>query len=280
MTDKIYIGKINQLMAERHAEPGLYLKAKNDEEVLLPNAYVSIKMEIGKTVDVFVYRDSEDRLVASTYEPYAKLGEFALMEVVDTAEFGAFCDWGMTKHLFVPKKYQKTPFRVGQKRVLRVCLDEATDRLIGVERFGKYISNLRPDYEKGESVELFIMAKTPLGFKAIINNRFSGMLFSNEIFEPLRVGDRKQGYIKQIRVDGKIDLSLKPLEKDGEYEEQKILDVLRKNDYFVKCNSKSSPEHIYEIFGLSKKTFKKALVSLQDKGVLVLQNDGIKFVIA
>jgi predicted RNA-binding protein (virulence factor B family) len=278
VTETLQIGRINQLRVERKSEPGVYLAAKDDTEVLLPNAYVTSAMEIGTTVDVFLYTDSEDRLIATTLAPAAKLGEFAQMQVREVASFGAFCDWGLPKDLFVPVKFQKTPFRVGQRRVLRVSLDEQTQRLIGVEKFGKFLSKRRPDVAQGQSVALFILAKTPMGFKAIVNNRFEGMLFSNEIFEPLSIGDHRTGYIKEVREDGKLDLSLRPLSDTDAMAEESILAHLRANDYTLPFTSKLAPEAVYKHFGISKKAYKRALTSLQKKGVLELSDTGMRFI--
>ncbi|MBN2964506.1 DNA-binding protein [Sulfurospirillum sp. T05] len=277
MTQTLQIGRINQLMIERKSDPGLYLKAGDGEEVLLPNAYVSITMEIGQTLDVFVYTDSEDRLVASTRMPEARLGEFALLEVKDVTSFGAFCDWGLPKELFVPVKFQKTPFKVGQKRVIRVSLDEQTNRLIGVEKFGKFLTTRRPDFSTGDEVALFVLASTPLGFKAIVNNRFTGMLFHNEVFEPLHVGKRTKGYIKEVRQDGKITLSLRPLEKGDVFAKEKVLSVLRANGYALPFAYKATPEEVYAYFGLSKKAYKQALTQLQEEGAITLDENGIRF---
>jgi predicted RNA-binding protein (virulence factor B family) len=233
-------------------------------------------MEIGKAVEAFIFHDSEGRLTASTVIPNAKLGEFALMEVADVSSFGAFVDWGLPKELFVPLKYQKTPFKTGQKRVIFVALDEFSGRLIGVEKFGKFLPKSHPKFTQNEKVKLFILAKTPLGFKVIINNRFEGMLYQNEIFENLEIGSKKEGYIKKIRNDGKIDVSLQPLGESAELAAQtKVLEILRKNDYKAPYNTKSSPEEIYEIFGISKKSFKQVINNLQKEGLIKITEGGI-----
>jgi predicted RNA-binding protein (virulence factor B family) len=253
------------------------LEDKEGEEVLLPNAYVTPFMEVGKAVDVFIYHDSENRLVASTLYPLARLGEFALMEVTDVSSFGAFVDWGLPKELFVPLKYQKSPFKIGQKRVIFVALDEVSGRLIGVEKFGKFLPKNSYKFAKNEKVELFILAKTPLGVKVIINNRYEGMLYKDEIFENLEIGDTKEGFIKKIRDDGKIDASLQPIGDSAELAAQtKVLEVLRKNSYKMPYNTKSSPEEIYEIFGVSKKSFKQIVNNLQKEGLIKITEDGIE----
>ena len=279
MNQSIELGRMNRLKIQRHEPHGMYLVAKDDDYVLLPNAYVSVSMKIDDEIDVFVYTDSEDRYVATTIEPDVMRSEFGYLEVVDVVPFGAFCNWGLPKDLFVPKGMQKTPFKVGQKRVVRVVHDKESDRLIGVEKFGQYLSKQRPDFEVNQQVKLFILAKTPLGFKAIINNRFEGMLFKNEIFESLEIGQRKVGYVKQVRSDGKIDLALQPVGADASSAaaEAKVMQVLRENDYHIPYNYKTDPEVINNVFGLSKKAFKRTLTALQEKKAISVSDEGISF---
>lgn len=276
MLHSFLLGKSNHLKIARETEPGFYLVNTEDEEVLLPNAYKTESMQIGDFINVFVYTDSEDRLVASTLFPFARLGEFALLEVVDTSSFGAFVDWGLPKNLLVPQKYQKSSFRVGQQRVIFVVKDELTNRLIGVEKFGKFLPKGTPRFEPNQEVNLFILAETPLGFKAIINNRYEGMLFNNEIFENIEIGERRVGYIKNVRKDGKTNLSLQPIGKNANAVAQdKLLQVLRENDYKMPYNTKSDPQVIYNIFGLSKKSFKESLNNLIKEGLLEVNENGI-----
>lgn len=278
MNSTLEIGQINSLKVSRKEPQGLYLEAKDEQDVLLPNAYVSIKHKIDDEIEVFVYKDSEDRLIATTLLPYAKLGEFAYLEVVDTTNFGAFCDWGLPKHLFIPKKYQKNSFKIGEKRVVKIVEDLMTHRLIGVEKFGNFLSHKRAFYEKNEKVNLFIVAPTPLGFKVIVNNNHEAMLFKNEVFEDLHIGDKKIGFIKQIRKDGKIDASLQPIGKDiaSMNAQNRVMEVLRDNNYILPYNYKTPPETIQEIFGLSKKAFKKTLTDLQEKNAITVSEEGIK----
>jgi len=280
MTTQLQIGRINQLLIERKSDPGLYLKSRNDEEVLLPNAYVMPTMQIGDKIDVFVYTDSEDRIVATTRRPEAKLGEFARLHVKDVTPIGAFCDWGLPKDLFVPLKFQKTPFRVGQWRNVRVSLDEQTNRLIGVEKFGKFISKQRPDFEADQKVKIFVLAKTPLGFKVIIENKFEGMVFSNEVFEPLKLGETREAFVKVVRADGKVDISLRPTQMSDEEAKKSILEALRLNDYSLNLTTKSPPEEIYNSVKLSKKAFKKAVNSLIQEGVISIDDGQMKFLAA
>lgn len=277
MTNNLQIGRINQLVIDRKADPGLYLMSRSGEDVLLPNAYVMPMMKIGDKIDVFLFTDSEDRLVATTRSPEARLGEFARLEVMDVTPIGAFCDWGLPKELFVPLKFQKTPFKVGQRRNIRVSLDERTNRLIGVERFGRFISKQRADFKENQEVKLFVLAKTPLGYKIIIENRFEGMVFSNEIFEPLALGDKRKGFVKKVRIDGKIDISLRPLENADALAKDTIMQALRENNYTLDLTTKSAPEEIYAKLKLSKKAFKRATNELIVDGILEINDGKMRF---
>jgi len=275
----IAIGELNILRVERDTDYGLYLRAENFEEVLLPNIYVMEKdMPIGAEIEVFVYTDSEDRPVATTKYPYAKLGEFAYLTVVDYQRFGAFVNWGLPKDLFVPLSQQKCHFHIGSKYILRVCLDAETGRLYGTHKIGKWLSKDTEYLEVNEKVNILVLSQTPLGYKVIVENKHEGMLFENEIFEKLKVGDRKIAYIKKIRKDGKLDLSLQPIGKKQSSDafEEKILEILKEKEGYIKINSKSEAQEIMKTFGLSKKSFKRTLTSLISQKKVELFNEGIK----
>ena len=275
----IAIGELNTLRVERDTDYGLYLRAENFEEVLLPNIYVmEAEMPIGAEIEVFIYTDSEDRPVATTKYPYAKLGEFGYFTVVDYQRFGAFVNWGLPKDLFVPLSQQKCHFHIGSKYILRVCLDAETGRLYGTHKIGKWLSKDTKDLEENQKVNALVLSKTPLGYKLIIENLYEGMLFSNEIFETLKVGERREVYIKKIRKDGKLDLILQPVGKKATADifELKILDLLKENNGFIELNSKSDAESISKTFGLSKKSFKRTLTTLIEKKNIELFNEGIK----
>ena len=275
----IAIGELNTLRVERDTDYGLYLRAENFEEVLLPNIYVMEKdMPIGAEIEVFVYTDSEDRPVATTKYPYAKLGEFGYFTVVDYKQFGAFVNWGLPKDLFVPLSQQKCHFHIGSKYILRVCLDKETGRLYGTHKIGKWLSKDTKYLKVNEKVNILVLSKTPLGYKVIVENKHEGMLFENEIFEKLKVGDRKIAYIKKIRKDGKLDLSLHPIGKKQSSDtfEEKIVEILKEKEGYVQVNSKSEAQEIAKIFRLSKKSFKRTLTSLVAQKKVELFNDGIK----
>jgi len=273
------IGEVNTLRVERDTDYGLYLRAENFEEVLLPNIYVmEDDMPIGAEIEVFLYTDSEDRLVATTKYPYAKLGEFAYLTVVDYQRFGAFVNWGLPKDLFVPLSQQKCHFHIGSKYVLRVCLDEETGRLYGTHKIGKWLSKETAYLEVNQAVNVMVLSETPLGHKVIVENKHEGMLFENEIFEKLKVGDRKVAYVKKIRKDGKLDLSLQPIGKkvSGDVFEEKILELLKEKNGFIALNSKSEADDIMKVFTLSKKSFKRTVTSLIASKKIELHENGIK----
>jgi predicted RNA-binding protein (virulence factor B family) len=277
----IAIGELNTLRVERDTDYGLYLRAENFEEVLLPNIYVmEAEMPIGAEIEVFVYTDSEDRPVATTKHPYAKLGEYGYFNVVDYQQYGAFVNWGLPKDLFVPLSQQKCYFHIGSKYILRVCLDAETGRLYGTHKIGKWLSKDTKSLSENQKVDVLVLSKTPLGYKVIIENLYEGMLFENEIFETLKVGERKEAYIKKIRKDGKLDLSLQPIGKKASTDifEQKFLELLAEKSNFIPLNSKSDAKEIMKVFGLSKKSFKRTFTSLIAQKKVELFNEGIKLI--
>ncbi len=279
MNKTIEIGRINSLQVERDSDYGLYLRAGNFEEVLLPNAYViEEEMPIGSLVDVFIYTDSEDRLVASTKYPYALLDEFGYFTVVDYKQYGAFVNWGLLKDLFVPLSQQKAYFNIGKKYILRVCLDKETGRLYGTQKIGKWLSYEPKNLDKNHKVSILVLSKTPLGYKVIVENLYEGMLFDNEIFQKLSIGDRKDAYIKNIRADGKLDLSLQPIGRNakGDIFELKVLEILADRGCFIEITSKSDASEIMELFSMSKKNFKRAINSLIKDKKIILDGLGIR----
>ena len=274
--NKIEVGFINKLKIVRETDNGLYLEDKAHEEVLLPNAYVTANMEFDSLIDVFIYRDSEDRLVATTLMPKAFRDQFIYAKVVDVAPFGAFVDIGLPKDLLVPKYKQKRAFEVGQSRVIKIILDEETDRLIGVEKFEKLLSKNTHQFKRDDKVNIFIGYKTDLGYKVIVNNNFEGLIFENEVFEELKLGETKEAYIKNIRDDGKLDIALQPINvKNSGINENKILTLLEDANGTLPYNYKSDATDISNIFGISKKNFKKALTNLIENKKIILTQTGI-----
>lgn len=272
MNEKIEIGKINTLKVNRVSEPGIYLISGDETEVLLPNAYVEKSMLVDSLLDVFIYTDSEDRLVATTLKPYLYLHEFAFLKVVDTAKFGAFVDIGLPKDILVPKNRQKSSFFVGSYKVLQLQLDEKTNRLIASEKYDllKKIRNL----EKNDEVEIILYSKTPLGYKVIVNNRYEGMIFHSEVFENLKIGDKKRAYIKNVREDNKLDISLQKIGQ--KIVDDKVFEVLEKNGGKLNFTYKSEAEDIKEVFGISKKSFKASLTKLLSENKIILEENCIR----
>ena len=269
--EKIKQGVVNTLRVNRVSEPGIYLISGDETEVLLPNAYVKKDMTIDSLLDVFIYTDSEDRLVATTLKPYLYLNEFANLKIVDSAKFGYFVDIGLPKDLLVPKNRQKGTYNIGSYKVLQMQFDERTSRLIASE---KYILEEEPkNLKQGDEVEIILYSKTPLGFKVIVNNLFEGMIFHSEIFENLKIGDKKRAYIKNLREDKKLDISL---QKIGEkVDSNKVLEILKANGGVLNFTYKSDAEDIKNMFAMSKKAFKATLTKLIDEKKINLENDRI-----
>ncbi len=279
MNQTIEIGKYNILKIDRDSDHGLHLISEDeDTSVLLPNIYVSNDMQIGAEIKVFVYTDSEDRPIATTLTPKAVVGEFALLEVVDHNRVGAFLDWGLAKDLFVPPNQQKRDrLKIGRKSIFRVALDEKTNRVYASQKVGQFLDHDTKYLKINDKVNLLVLAKTPLGFKVIVNNRHEGMLFNNELFEELFTGNRKKGYIKKVRDDGKLDISLQPIGKESiDLAEEKVINLLDENDGSLPYNYKSRPETIKEVFGLSKKAYKRVLTQLIDKKIIIIEDSNIK----
>jgi len=274
----INIGEINTLEVMRDTDYGYFLEAKDEAEVLLPNVYVmEDEMPMGSLIDVFVYTDSEDRPVATTKMPYAKLGEYGYFTVVDYKPYGAFVNWGLPKDLFVPLSQQKEHFTIGKKYLLRICLDEQTGRLFATQKIGKYFNREMKGLHQNKVLDAIILAKTPLGFKVVADNQYEGMLFNNEIFEDIRIGDRKKVYIKNVRKDFKLDLSLQPIGKQAKIGEAEatILQLLKEAEGKLPFTYKSDADDIKKKFGMSKKNFKRTLTELIESKQIELTDDSI-----
>lgn len=271
------IGQFNHLQIIRESDHGLFLQDSKEQDILLPHRYVTDTMQIGEFVDVFVYFDSEDRLIATTLQPLACIDEIAFFKVVDTTKFGAFVDWGIAKDLFVPFAHQKKRLKIGDRVLLKVIIDPNSGRLMGSAKFEETLKKAPPTLMKNNQLRGLIIQHTPLGYKVIANHLYEGMLFHNEIFEPIKVGDVKTLFVKQVRKDGKLDLILQAIGHKND-DTKIIIDALKSAKGFIPLHSKASPEDIQKIFHLSKKSFKKALqtllqnkkISLDDKGITLL----------
>ncbi|HIP12338.1 MAG TPA: DNA-binding protein [Arcobacter sp.] len=291
MIDKrIRLGKINTLEIIRDTDFGFFLEPSSSREeimdrseteeyeVLLPNAYISDEMEVGDEIEVFIYRDSEDRIIATTQYPIALLDEFAFVEVVSTTTFGAFVDIGLQKDLLVPRNKQKEQFKVGDKRIIRIVEDIETNRLMGVEKITSFLNNKTKYLKVNDEVKVMVIAFTPMGYKVVVDNMHEGMIFKNECFTKLFVGNVKKAYIKNVRTDGKLDISLQPIgkEKNKDASCQSIIDLLKEYNNFLPFNSKSDAGEITKRFGMSKKIFKASLVTLQADDIITSNDRGIE----
>ena len=272
----IELGKFNILQVVKEVEFGMYLDGGEDGEILLPLRYVPEGCQPGDELNVFIYLDNEERLVATTLTPLVKVGEFACLEVAWVNEYGAFLNWGLMKDLFVPFREQKMKMQVGKKYVIHAHLDDESYRIVASAKVDRYLSKEAAPYEAGDEVNILIWQKTDLGFKAIIENKYGGLLYDSEIFQPLHTGDQVKAFIKQVREDGKIDLILqKPgFEKVDDFSKT-LLQYIKDNGGQISLNDKSPADDIYATFGISKKTFKKGVGDLYKKHLILLKEDGI-----
>ncbi len=274
----IELGKVNRLVIKRIVDFGVYLSGTDEMEILLPTRYLPEKYELGDDISVFVYKDSEDRWIATTEMPYAQVGDFAYLEVKSVSRYGAFMDWGLMKDLFVPFKEQKVRMEEGRFYVVYIYVDEDTERIVASAKIDRYVSKISSPYKYGDKVELLIYQYSNLGYKAVVDNCYMGLLYEDEVFRPLAVGDRVSAYIKQIREDAKIDLILdKPGYEKVSDVSKTIFEYLENEGGFIPLTDKSPANDIYNTFGVSKKTFKKAigdlykhrLISIEDRGIVL-----------
>lgn len=272
----IELGRFNQLKVVKFVDFGLYLDGGDDGEILLPLRYVPEGVKEGDELNVFLYLDNEERLVATTQTPLVQVGEFAFLEVNWVNKYGAFLNWGLMKDLFVPFREQKMRMIQGKSYIVYCYQDKESYRLMASAKVNKFLSDEMPPYQEGQEVDILIWQKTDLGFKAIVENKFAALLYDSEIFQPLRSGMRLKAFVKQVREDGKIDLILQQAgpRKVDDFAET-LLKYIRDHKGFTSFNDKSDAEEIYETFGVSKKTFKKAVGELYKMRLISLQPNGI-----
>lgn len=277
------IGERAQLTILRDSSPGFFLDSEGElGEILLPRNETIGNCDVGDTVDVFIYCDSEDRPIATMKQPKVLPGNYAALECIATTSIGSFMDWGLLKDLFVPFREQTSPLDVGKTYVVYVYVDPNSDRIVASRRINRYLSKEEPDYAEGQEVDLMIYAKTDLGYKALINGKHSGVLFANEVFKKPAPGEQMKGYVTQVRRDGKIDLSLQApglstRDKIDSLEAQIEAELYDRDGWWELCDS-SPPEAIYEALGVSKKAFKKATGALFRKRKITIGKDGIRSV--
>jgi len=270
------IGKYNDLVVESRVEFGLYLNYE-EGRILLPKKFISEDVNIGDTLKVFVYTDTEDRLVATTLKPHGILGDFVFLEAKDVVSFGTFMVWGLEKDLLVPKSEQQDRMVPGKKYLTKICFDDVTGRVYGTTKIAMNCDKNIQSLKVGQKVDLLICSFTKIGIMAVINNRYFGMLYINETYQDLSIGDTCTGYIMRLREDKKIDLTLKkPGYQSIKSSGDAIVAILKEAGGFIACHDRSSPEEINKIFSMSKKEFKRAIGSLFKTGVLELKKNGIR----
>ena len=271
------IGVYNNLRVIKEVDFGVYLDGGEHEEILQPRRYVPEDCKVDDIIKVFVYLDSEDRFIATTETPYAIVGDFALLKVVAVESVGAFLDWGLLKDLLVPFGEQSPTLEKDKSYIVRIYVDKQSNRIAATTRLDRYLDNTPGNFHAGQEVELLICDQTDIGYKAIINGTHWGVLYSNEVFQPLKSGQKIKGYIKKVREDNKIDLSLhKPGYERVDDITDTILNVLKEQGGFISVTDKSSPETINKLFGVSKKTYKKAIGAIYRKKLITIESDGIR----
>ena len=273
------IGRYNSLQVVKHTDFGLYLDGGADGEILLPKRYIpkDTPSEVEDWLNVFIYLDSDDKLIATTEKPKVQVGEFASLKVLEINSIGIFLDWGLSKDLLLPYSEEKRSLEAGQYCVVHVYLDKHTRRITATARLDRYLDVRPAAYQVGQAVDLLVAEATDMGFKAIINNQHWGLIHKNEVFKFLRSGMREKGFIKELRTDGKISLSLQPVGQEAANSlHEKILQQLQANGGTLAVSDKSPPEVISGLFGVSKGNFKKAIGALYKQGQIVIHADRIE----
>lgn len=284
MLPQVKIGDFNRLKVKELARRegygpvfGVYLEGGREGDILMPQKYVPEDVKPGDEIDCFVYLDQEERLVATTEKPLAKVGDFAWLKCSWVNEYGAFLDWGITKNLFCPFREQKKRMEVGNSYIVHIHIDEESYRLMASAKVEHYLSHDTPSYKTNDEVDLLIWQKTDLGFKVIVDNKFGGLVYQDQIFQYIHSGDRLKGYVAQVRADGKLDISLQPTgRRETEDFAQTLLQWLKDNGGECPLGDKSDAEDIKRMFQVSKKTFKRAIGALYKQHLIVLEDNGFR----
>lgn len=273
----IFIGEYNDLFFERDTPQGWYLTDNEGNDVLLPNKYCPEYAEQGMPISVFVYRDSLERPVATTLEPKLTLYRFAYLEIVDTSRLGAFADFGMEKHLFIPYKEMHERLQPGDGAVIFMFLDSVTDRLVGSARVTKWLDRENVDLPRGKKVQMMCFDTNDVGYKMIVDGQYQGILYKNEVFQPIELGEVYDGFVRTIRENGHIDLSLTALGRGKiPTASENILKAIKDQGGFLALHDKSSPEYIMDVLQMSKKSFKEAIGKLYREKAIEILDDGIR----
>lgn len=261
----------------REVDFGVYLNGEESGEILLPAKYVPVGTKVGDKLDVFIYLDQDERLIATTEKPYAQVGEFAYLEVAWTNEYGAFLSWGLLKDVFAPFREQRVKMERGRRYMVYIFVDPESYRIVASSKIDKFLSDEVPAYQEGDEVDAQVWQYTDLGYKMIIDNKFAGLVYDNEVFSDLRIGEHRKAYIKKIREDGKIDLLLqKPGREAVEDFSDRLLRHIGTNGGFVRLTDKTPAEEIYALFGVSKKVFKRAVGTLYRERLITITDEGLK----
>lgn len=275
----IHIGKINTLIILRESDVGLFLSDDDGREVLLPNSFLKSKYKINELIDVFIYTDLDNHLIATFQKPYTEINSFAYLRVTSITEFGAFLDWGIEKDLFVPFNEQKIKMNENDFYVVYVYLDEKTNRIVGSNRIEKFLKNETIQLKESEEVKLLVFNESELGFSVIVNGTYQGLIYHNDIYKDVFIGDEMIGYVKNIREDNLIDISFqKSGFKNVLDSTEVILDCIKKNNGFLNLHDKSSPEEISIKLSMSKATFKKSIGILYRHRKILIKLDGVYLV--
>lgn len=277
----VKLGEFNTLTVVKAVDFGLYLDGGDEwDEILLPNEDVPKGVFPGDDVKVFIYFDSEDRIVATTRTPYTQVGKFAILNVVSTSGVGAFLDWGLRKDLLVPFARQRDKMVEGRSYLVYTYVDPKTKRIVATDKIAGYLDQIFPEYERGEKVEILIARKSNLGYNVIINDAHWGLVYNNEIFTDVKIGQRMTAYIKEVREDEKIDVSLSPIGYQGKVDSLMgaILDKIKDNGGTLDISDKSSPDEIKRVFGCSKKAYKMALGTLMRMGCIEIYLNEVKII--
>ena len=275
----VNIGQVNNLVVVKKVDFGVYLDGNELGEILLPERYVPAGCKLRDEINVFIYLDSEDLLIATTQTPKAMVGECAYLKVIEVNAVGAFLDWGLPKDLLVPYGEQQKPMEVGQSYVVKLYIDEASDRIAASSRLNKFVVDTSPYFKPQQLVELLICERTELGYKAVVNQAVIGLLFNSDVVKPVSYGDRLQGYVKQVREDNKLDLCLQLVTREAlDALSQEILAFIEAEGGVTTLTDKSAPEDIAKQFGVSKSSYKKALGKLYQKRIVLIEKKTVSLV--
>lgn len=277
--NRIKLGEYNHLEVVKEVEFGMYLDGGDEGEILLPARYVPEGCKPGDEIDVFIYLDQDERPVATTIKPLAKVGDFAYLEVSWVNEYGAFLNWGLMKDLFCPFREQKMRMEIGSSYIVYVTIDEDSYRMMASAKVDRYFDKEFPPYKSGDEVDLLVWQKTELGFKVIIDNRYPGLVYEDQVFRHLTTGNRLKGYISEVRDDGKIDVALQPTgRRQTEEFSEVLLNYLKGHDGHCSLGDKSPAEDIANEFNVSKKTYKKAVGDLYKRKLITIGDKGIDLI--